>query len=79
MEFLRVEPVYARGGTLRIPWHSLVGQIELRGVHFAYPTRPDQPVLQGLDLHIGGGQTVAICGPSGAGGFGGNPCILIVD
>jgi ATP-binding cassette subfamily B protein len=31
------------------------------------PSRPAQPVLQGLDLTIAAGQTVALVGPSGAG------------
>jgi ATP-binding cassette subfamily B protein len=36
-------------------------------LRFAYPSRPAQPVLQGLDLTISAGQTVALVGPSGAG------------
>lgn len=36
-------------------------------VSFAYPTRPDQQVLDGFDLRIGGGEHVALVGPSGAG------------
>ena len=36
-------------------------------LRFAYPSRPGQPVLQGLDLSIAAGQTVALVGPSGAG------------
>ncbi|WP_291995506.1 ABC transporter transmembrane domain-containing protein [Candidatus Accumulibacter sp. ACC003] len=36
-------------------------------VAFAYPARPEQAVLQGLDLTIDAGQTVALVGPSGAG------------
>jgi ATP-binding cassette, subfamily B, bacterial len=34
---------------------------------FCYPSRPDQPSLIDLDLHIAPGQTVALVGPSGAG------------
>lgn len=43
------------------------GQIEFRDVHFRYPTRPNQPVLRGLDLTVKPGQYVALCGPSGCG------------
>jgi ATP-binding cassette subfamily B (MDR/TAP) protein 1 len=46
---------------------QLNGSIELRDVHFRYPTRPDQPVLNGLNLHIHPGQYVALVGASGCG------------
>lgn len=36
-------------------------------VHFHYPTRPDQPALNGLSFAVNPGETVAIVGPSGAG------------
>lgn len=43
------------------------GDIEIRDVHFRYPTRPDQPVLRGLDLQVRRGQYVALVGASGCG------------
>ncbi|PFH61683.1 hypothetical protein XA68_16566 [Ophiocordyceps unilateralis] len=43
------------------------GDIEFRDVHFRYPTRPEQPVLRGLDLTIRPGQYVALVGASGCG------------
>jgi ATP-binding cassette subfamily B (MDR/TAP) protein 1 len=43
------------------------GALEFRDVHFRYPTRPEQPVLRGLDLVVKPGQYVALVGPSGCG------------
>lgn len=43
------------------------GTIEFRDVHFRYPTRPEQPVLRGLDLTVLPGQYVALVGASGCG------------
>ncbi|KAK7207985.1 P-loop containing nucleoside triphosphate hydrolase protein, partial [Myxozyma melibiosi] len=43
------------------------GDIEFRNVEFRYPTRPEVPVLRGLDLTIKAGQYVALVGASGCG------------
>jgi ABC-type multidrug transport system fused ATPase/permease subunit len=43
------------------------GKIVLRDLHFAYPARPDVPILQGFSLKIRPGQTVALVGQSGCG------------
>ena len=40
------------------------GQVEFQGVWFAYDGKP---VLQGVDLHVPAGRTVAVVGPTGAG------------
>lgn len=45
----------------------LAGQVEFRGVHFAYPSRPDTPVLRGINIVAKPGERVALVGPSGAG------------
>ena len=36
-------------------------------MHFRYPTRPEQPVLRGLNLTVKPGQYVALVGASGCG------------
>ncbi|RUS90225.1 hypothetical protein EGW08_002006 [Elysia chlorotica] len=46
---------------------TLTGNIRMKGVHFCYPCRQNVKVLQGLDLDIKAGQTVALVGASGCG------------
>lgn len=46
---------------------ALTGDITYENVHFQYPSRPDVPVLKGIDLKIEGGKTVALVGSSGSG------------
>ncbi|WP_425355932.1 ABC transporter transmembrane domain-containing protein [Psychromonas arctica] len=41
--------------------------ITFEQVNFSYPSRPDIPALQGINLMIPTGKTVALVGPSGAG------------
>lgn len=49
------------------PVTAVEGTIEFRDVHFRYPTRPEQPVLRGLNLSVSPGQYVALVGASGCG------------
>jgi ATP-binding cassette subfamily B (MDR/TAP) protein 1 len=49
------------------PLPSVDGTIEFRDVHFRYPTRPEQPVLRGLNFVVRPGQYVALVGASGCG------------
>ncbi|KAG8366827.1 hypothetical protein BUALT_Bualt16G0008400 [Buddleja alternifolia] len=46
---------------------SIRGEVELRHVHFAYPSRPDVAVLKDLNLKIQAGQSEAVVGASGSG------------
>ncbi len=43
------------------------GEIEMDGISFAYPTRPEATVLQEFSLQAKAGQRIALVGPSGSG------------
>lgn len=58
--------IIAPAQPVALPVPSL-GELEFRGVHFRYPTRPDAPALHDFSLRIAPRETVAIVGPSGAG------------
>ncbi|OAQ95935.1 hypothetical protein LLEC1_02034 [Akanthomyces lecanii] len=49
------------------PVTHVEGTLEFRDVHFRYPTRPEQPVLRGLNLTVRPGQYIALVGASGCG------------
>ena len=46
---------------------SVKGEIVLKDIDFAYPSRPHTLVMQGFNLEIKQGQQVALVGPSGSG------------
>lgn len=52
-----------RGKTLE----DVRGQIELRDVHFSYPTRPEERIFRAFDLFVPAGATTALVGQSGSG------------
>jgi ATP-binding cassette subfamily B protein len=58
-------PVEIRDAAHAAPAPRFRGDIRYRGVSFGY--EPGRPVLQGVDLEIAAGTTVAFVGPSGAG------------
>jgi ATP-binding cassette subfamily B protein len=66
-EILGVEP------QIKAPAHPLAlakparGEVAFDAVRFAYPTRPDSFVLDGLSFTVKPGERLALVGPSGAG------------
>ena len=56
---------YPASLVVRRPSSVVIGDIELRDVHFSY--NPDEPVLKGISLKIPAGTSVAIVGATGAG------------
>ncbi|CAG9998253.1 unnamed protein product [Clonostachys byssicola] len=46
---------------------QVTGAIEFKNVHFAYPARPDNPVMEDFSLVIPAGKITALVGSSGSG------------
>lgn len=46
---------------------SVSGNVEFKGVEFAYPSRPENLILRGFNLQVPAGRTVALVGSSGSG------------
>ena len=69
------KPARADGGALSgdgedsggVELESVTGRVEMRGVDFAYPSRPDVPILRGFSLSVPAGKTIALVGSSGSG------------
>ncbi len=66
-ELLATKPaVEAPQKPLKLPLPSK-GALEFKGVSFAYPTRLEQNIVEGLDIKVNPGETVALVGASGSG------------
>ncbi|KAJ0968076.1 hypothetical protein J5N97_024993 [Dioscorea zingiberensis] len=46
---------------------SVTGMVELKGLEFYYPSRPDDMIFRDLDLRVNAGKTMALVGMSGSG------------
>jgi ATP-binding cassette subfamily B protein len=53
-------------GLLQLPARAS-GRIQLENLRFAYPSRPDSWAVDGINLQVEPGETLALVGPSGAG------------
>ena len=47
--------------------YDLNSGIQFKDVHFTYPSRPDMPIFQALNLDVPAGSITAVVGPSGSG------------
>ncbi|WKX89688.1 hypothetical protein Q1695_008939 [Nippostrongylus brasiliensis] len=63
-EYMHRKPAMSLDGSEKPP---LQGTICFNDVYFTYASRPNNPVLKGLNLTIRSGTTVALVGPSGGG------------
>lgn len=68
----RLLELLATESRIRAPAHPVAlppprGRVELEGVTFHYPSRPQQAALEHFTLRVEPGEVVALVGPSGAG------------
>lgn len=67
----RIREILAETGEVNVPVEinrmKVKGHIRFDDLHFEYPSRPDMPVLKGIDLDILPGQKIALVGQSGSG------------
>ncbi|GFR58639.1 multidrug resistance protein 1 [Elysia marginata] len=57
---------YSKEGNKPAPG-TFKATVRFEGIHFRYPMRPDVKILNGLDLSVEPGQTLALVGESGCG------------
>ena len=66
-EILRLRPAIAAPASPRALPAPSRGDVRFAKVRFAYPTRPETEVADGISFAVKAGEKVAIVGPSGAG------------
>ncbi|XP_010216237.1 PREDICTED: antigen peptide transporter 2-like [Tinamus guttatus] len=73
-EYLDREPTVAMDGT----WApaTLRGHVAFQNVTFAYPTRPEEPVLQDVSFELRPGEVTALAGLNGSGK---STCVALLE
>lgn len=61
------KPAVERNSESGVELESITGQVELKNVDFAYPSRPENLVLNNFSLTVPAGKTIALVGSSGSG------------
>ncbi|XP_068902276.1 multidrug resistance protein 2-like [Tenebrio molitor] len=75
-EILDTEPQINLYKNLGTKPKTMRGDISFKNVHFQYPSRPDVKILQGFNLDIKAGETIALVGSSGCGK---STCIQLIQ
>ncbi|CAH0548000.1 unnamed protein product [Brassicogethes aeneus] len=70
------EPIINKSKQRGIKPRAFKSEITFENVHFNYPSRPDVKILQGFNLKIKHGETVALVGSSGCGK---STCIQLIQ
>lgn len=55
---------YSRDGVVM---EDIKGDVEVRDVHFSYPSRPNETIFNGFSLRVASGSKLALVGKSGSG------------
>lgn len=66
-ETINRKPLIDTSDTSGVVLEDIKGEIELKDVHFRYPSRPDMQIFSGFSLVVPSGRTVALVGQSGSG------------
>ncbi|KAK1409772.1 hypothetical protein QVD17_36301 [Tagetes erecta] len=61
------KPSVDKNGESGIELESVSGLVELKNVHFSYPSRADVKILNNFSLSVPAGKTIALVGSSGSG------------
>lgn len=67
VETLDRKPLFDSSAGVGLKPESITGEIAVRGVSFAYPSRPHIPILKNISLDIPANKTTALVGASGSG------------